>query len=206
MFQQEEREQTQQRGLQYITRYYNHYHPFDAVICDGTEVTLWFDIQAGTKFQAKMDRFDIRDDTAYIVDYKTTRSLPKEDEDTIKQQLSLYALAVQQNYGDKIKRIYGTVIYLHLEREYSREVTQSLLDDIKQDYLKVIEAIEHDKFAYNFGNSNAFKPLEGRHCGQCPFQRICPIWKHLRDMDEEISAGELGTTTIKQMIDKVYEL
>lgn len=205
-FQKEALEQTTQRGLHYIQRYYNHYHPFDGTICDGTEVTLWFEIQPNTKFQAKMDRFDIRDDTAYIVDYKTTRSLPKEDEDTIKQQLSLYALAVQQNYGDKIKHIYGTVIYLHLEKEYSREVSQSLLDDIRQEYLKIIESIEHDKFAYNFGNSEAFIPLEGRHCSQCPFQRICPVWKHLRDGDEEITAGELWTTTIRQMVDKVYEL
>jgi RecB family exonuclease len=197
---------TKQRGLLYIRWYYEKYLPFDRVICDGTEVTLWFEIQPGTKFQAKMDRFDVRDDTAYIVDYKTTKSLPKDGEDTIKQQLSLYALAVQQNYGDKIKTIYGSVIYLHLEKEYTREITQDILEQIKQQYLKVIEMIEHDKFVYNFGNSEAFTPLEGKHCSQCPFQRICPIWKHLFDHDDEVDVGDLGTKTIRQMIDTVYEL
>jgi hypothetical protein len=114
----------------------------------------------GVKFQAKMDRFDVKGETAYIVDYKTTKSLPKEQEDTIKKQLSLYALAVQQNYGDKIRQIYGTVIFLHLEREYRREVSQSFLDDIRQEYITVIQTIEQDKFSYNFGNMQAFAPNE----------------------------------------------
>lgn len=194
------------RWVTYIERYYDKYHPFDQSITDSTEKTMWIEIKPNIKFMWKIDRFDIDWDTAIIVDYKTNRSLPPNQYDTIKDQIGIYWLAIQQDYGDKFKKIIGKVIYLHLEKEYTRELTTDIINDIKSRYLHIIDQIEKKKIEYSMWDQNAFQPNPWRHCEECPFQRICPIYKHKYDQSETVTIDELWPITIRNLIDKILEL
>jgi CRISPR/Cas system-associated exonuclease Cas4 (RecB family) len=202
LFQQEDLEITHHRGKVYLQWYYEFYHPFDQAIVDSTEITLRFSIKDGIKFQAKLDRLDVEGNTAHIVDYKTSKSLPTDDQDTIKEQLTLYGLAIQQQYGDKFDRIVAHVVYLHLEKTYTREISPEMLDTIRSQYLNTIEHIEHDKFAYQMGNQEAFVPTQWSHCKRCSYGRICPLFKHLHQEDEEVTVGDISVPSIRNIIDQ----
>lgn len=194
------------RWITYIQRYYDHYYPFDQAITDSTEKNMWIEIKPNIKFNGKIDRFDIDGDTAIIVDYKTNRSIPPNQYDTIKDQIGIYWLAIQQDYGDKFKKIIGKVIYLHLEKEYTRELTPEIINSIKTKYLDIIDQIEKNKIEYSMWHENAFQPNPGRQCEDCPFQRLCPIYKHKYDQSETVTIDELWPITIRNLIDKIYDI
>lgn len=194
------------RWVKYIERYYDKYHPFDQAITDSTEKNMWIEIKPNIKFTWKIDRFDISGNTAIIVDYKTNRSLPQNQYDIIKDQIGIYGLAIQQDYGDKFDKIIGKVIYLHLEKEYTRELTPDIINEIKSKYLYIIDDIEKKKIEYAMWNELAFEPTPWRHCEECPFQRICPIYKHKYDQSDTVQIEDLGPITIRNLIDKIYDL
>lgn len=195
-----------ERWKAYIERYYANYFPFDQTITDSTEKTMWVEIKPWVKFQWIIDRLDIKWNEAYIVDYKTNKSLPTDEQDTIKDQLSIYWLAIQSDYWDKFDKIIWKVIYLHLQKEYTREITQEIIDSIRAKYTMIIDEIEHKRFAYQMWDQESFKPNPGRQCDDCPFHRLCPVYKHHYDNDDVIIWWDLETKTVKELIDEVYEL
>jgi CRISPR/Cas system-associated exonuclease Cas4 (RecB family) len=94
----------------------------------------------------------------------------------------------------------GKVIYLHLENEIEREVTQDAIDAIEHDYIEIITEIETKKaqrarasglFADGTKLHDLFEPTTGHHCNRCPFKSICPEWSHAYGDDESIDGQEL---------------
>lgn len=205
-FSQEDREQAVVRGRQYLQWYYDTYYPFDQAITDSVEKNIIVELAPDVKLKGKIDRFDIKGDTAIVVDYKTSRSMPKDKDDTIKDQLALYGAAIMQEYSDKFTKVLGKVVYVHLEREYDFEITQEVVEALKQKYIAVIQEIEAKRFAFNLWDQQAFPAMPWYHCDTCPFKRLCPIYAHQYMDNETMSVVELGETTIRDMIDKVYLL
>jgi len=205
-FTNDELDQHKQRGLHYIRRYYETYAPFDQAVTDSVEKNISITMDEWIKLVGKIDRFDIKGDTAIIVDYKTNRSLPADVKDTIKEQLTLYGVAIQQWYTDKFKQIIAKVVYLHLEREYEWVITPDLMKQITERAMEVIQKIEHARFQLNMWDEQAFPATPGNHCDYCPFKRLCPVYKHMFADDEEMQVDELGKTTIKNLIDKVWDV
>ena len=138
-----------------------------------------------------------------LVDYKTNKQLLPDDADTHRQQLTLYALGMQQKYGSKFSQIDACLIYLHLQKEVSRTVTAEDLAQVKTWYLDNAHLIEEEKTSliHEPTNEHIFPAKMGKHCDYCPFQMICPKWKH-HYMDDELVSTELGEKTIKAMIDE----
>lgn len=196
----------QSRGREYIKRYYQTYFPFDQAITDSVEKRMIAEILPWVKFQWIIDRIDIKNNEIQIIDYKTNRSIPTDHEDTIRDQLNIYGLAIQQDYGDKFTTIIGKVIYLHLQKEYTREITQELIDSIKNSYSLTIWEIEKMRFAYHMWDQEAFKPSTGRHCDDCAFHRLCPIYKHMYDQDDVLQLWDFEPKTVRELIDEVYDL
>ncbi len=196
-----------QRGEKYINWYYNHYYPFDQEIAMKTEESISFDVDEHLKFRGKIDRLDINNDTLTIIDYKTSRSLPKDGNNSIEEQITLYGLGIQKDYGKQIKKIMGKVIYLHMEREYQREITQEKIENIKQKYLQIMQEIEEKKEKYQNGENEIFEPKAGYACQYCPFLQICPLYKHQYIEDEIVKEQDfknehLASTTIRNLIEK----
>jgi CRISPR/Cas system-associated exonuclease Cas4 (RecB family) len=199
----------------YIDWYWDTYYPFDQAITDSVEKNISLEISNGIKFTGIIDRMDISgmvwpDDipqnTVTIIDYKTNKSLPTNSDDSIYDQLNIYALSIKQKYGNKFSKIIGKVIYIHLQMEYTREITDQIIEDTRSKYAIDINNIEQNRFAYQMWDKNAFACKVWVHCENCPFQRICPARKHKFDGDLEVTNDKIWTTTIKHMIDKVWEL
>ena len=199
----EQEEQFLRRGIWYLEWYYTTYEPFTQARPWGFEQRISYTIDEDTTLSGIIDRLDSKDDIVYITDYKTNQRLYADDQDVHEEQLVLYGLAIHQMYGKKFSKIIGRVIYLHLEREIEREITRERMEEVKNDIIKTIEEIRQKATHYNggLGNLDAFPHTTGDHCKYCPFEIVCPAWKHKYSSDEVVPT-ELGETTLKHMIDE----
>lgn len=134
-----------QRGVSYLDRYYEEYHPFDQQIPMQMEKNIHFDLVGGYRMRGKIDRLDIDGHDLTIVDYKTSRSRSSDREDSIRKQITIYAKGLQEEYGTKLGTIKGKVIYLHLQNEVERVITQEEIDTVEAEYVAIIEQIEAKK-------------------------------------------------------------
>lgn len=146
------------RGKQYVEWYYDTYFPFDQAVTDSVEKNVLVSFTPTISFRGIIDRFDIRGNTAIVVDYKTNRSLPKDQQDSIKEQLTLYGAAIKQDYSDKFTEIIGKVIYVHLQREYEFVITPEAIAALQEKYTQLIQEIETKRFAFQMGDEQAFAP------------------------------------------------
>lgn len=183
-----------------IGKYYDKYYPFDQAIT--MDIEKKFYIHIGNKaLSGKIDRIDLKDDVLIIIDYKTNRSFIK-DED-IKNQISLYALWILENYKEQVKKIKWRVVYLRLDNhDPEREITPEILEQVKNEYTNIIDEIEKKTIKYDWWDESAFSPKQWSHCNYCDFQMWCPIFKHYYMKDEKITAWSLWERTIKNLIEE----
>ena len=141
-----------------IERYYDEYAPFDQAKVNGLEQMISFELPNKAKFRGIIDRLDIKDGHATIVDYKTDKAIAPfaQFEESYQQQLTSYAVWVQHNYPHLIKSITGKLIYLRLEEEVQREITTEMLDTAITKITDKIEEIEQLLFRYNMGEKDVF--------------------------------------------------
>jgi len=133
------------RGVTYCERYYSHYNPFTQSIPIAIEKNISLQLTNGDTMSGIIDRLDIHGRDMIITDYKTSKQLPTDGRDVPRDQITLYALAVEQDYGSKLDRIIAKVIYLHLQQEYTREVTKEDLAMTKKKYQDIIDDIRQKK-------------------------------------------------------------
>ncbi|MDR3168341.1 MAG: PD-(D/E)XK nuclease family protein [Candidatus Peribacteria bacterium] len=194
-------------GKQMIERYYEQYAPFTETKINGLEQNIHFDLPSGAKFRGIIDRLDLKGDTAIIVDYKTDKSIAPFSTfaESYQQQLTSYAIRVMQHYSHIAKNVEGKLIYLRLQQEITREITREMLESTIKKIEEKIVVVEDTLFRYNMGNKEAFQATEGNHCRRCPYQVLCPLWKH-KFTEDEVMMTEIGETSIKKLIDKFYHL
>ena len=129
----------------------------------------WFEIRiGGVAVVGRIDRMDRGSDGRIIVtDYKTGKPRSQEDADE-SLQLSVYALAAQQNWGYDA----GSLVFYNLE-ENTPVLTRRSAAQLEEVRLKVAEVAEN----IALGN---FKAKVGFHCRFCPYNNLCPeTEKHL---------------------------
>jgi len=199
------------RGEQYLERYYETYAPFKDSKIIATELMMNFDLQKKEnwweqKFRWIIDRLDKEGESFVINDYKTNKQLPPEEKEEYREQLTLYALGVQQKYGKYFQKLKARLHYLHFELTDEWEITDELLQPIIEKYREAINAIEKARFDYNMGITTAFPTKQNAYCKYCEYQQLCPLWKHLNYADEAINWGELGEQTIKKLVDQYAKL
>lgn len=149
-------------GNEMLDRYYEEYAPFTQAKVNGLEQMIHFTLPNGSKFRGIIDRLDITDGHATIVDYKTDKSIAPYNifQDTYQQQLTSYALWVHDNYPHLIKSVTGKLIYLRLQQEVSRDITSEMLDQAIEKITDTITRIQETLFRYNMGENDAFLPTE----------------------------------------------
>lgn len=192
-----------ERWQTYITRYRSVYYPFDQHITMAVEQSFSIKLNETVSFSGYIDRIDVDNDRLILIDYKTSKQLEPDDADTHRQQLTLYALGMQQKYGTKFSQIDCCLIYLHLQKEIIRTVTNEELQWVRSRYLENAQQIDDAKERYTRtpADPTVFPAIVGKHCDYCPFQMICPQRKH-HYMDDEMVNSELGEKTIKSLIDE----
>lgn len=210
------------RGIHYVASYYDNYSPFENINVVATEASIVFELSnpqstsmdsssfvkkssSWIKFRGFIDRLDKEWDFFVINDYKTNKNLPPENKEEYKEQLTLYALWVQQNYGKYFEKIKARLHYLHFNLMDEWEITDELLAIVTKKYTDTIKEIEAKKFAYNMGDRKCFEPKENTFCRYCEYYSLCPLFAHLK-FDDEVIGSELGEKTVKGLVDEYVDL
>lgn len=190
-----------QRGKVYLERYRTTYTPFDQAITMAVEQSISIKFENNISFSGYIDRLDVDGDTITIVDYKTSKKVEPDDHDVHMQQLTLYALGIQQQYGKKFSTIQAKLIYLHLEKELCRTIDPTALSTVKERYFQHADEIERVKERFEkTQDEELFPAILWSHCTYCPFQIICPKRMH-NTMDDDLVMTDLGEQSIKRMVD-----
>lgn len=123
----------------------------------------------------RIDRIDKTEQGYEVIDYKTTRRMPSQADVDRDLQMSIYALGLQKRWPHvKPEAITLSLYFLKhgekLSTTRSREATAATTGEV----LKTVHAIQ-EKLA----NGERFEPTPGPYCSFCPYQTICPAWRHL---------------------------
>ena len=87
-------------GIKYLTDYYKHYYPFNCDYTVGLEMEINLQLNDSYNIVGYIDRLSIKDNIYYIHDYKTSGTLPTNEEVNNNKQLALYAIAIKEKYND----------------------------------------------------------------------------------------------------------
>jgi len=120
-----------------------------------------------------IDRLIIKNDKAWIIDYKTTKKGKwRETKESIKRdpQLSIYARVVQKDFGIDPKNISTALYYVDGGDLIAASFSQESLNNVEKKMLEAYKSIEEANPDKVWGNV-------GEHCGRCDYCTICPFYK-----------------------------
>ncbi len=187
------------RGEEYLKSYFEKNKPFDNIKVVDTEANVSFKLDEDVVFAGFIDRLDKDGDTFVINDYKTNKRLPPESKDSMKEQLTLYAMWVKEKYGKYFKRLKARLYFLHFDIEDSWEITENLLQEVTEKYRWLVKEIEAKKAKFLDGEKNIFEIKETPLCRFCEYTSICPLFSHITSDGEAVD--DLSPETIRILVD-----
>ena len=150
----------------------------------------------------QIDRIDRTEEGFEIIDYKTNRKIPPQQQIDGDLQLSIYLRAFMKEWPSLFEQIHDTAkIKLSLEflRHGLRMSTTRTQDDLKkidQDILSIADAVEAAEKA------NSFEPKLSALCDWCDYQKTCPLWSHkfkkAASVEQDIQAAGEKFITLKE--------
>ena len=180
-----------QAGIEALTRYYRRYHPFDQSQTLATEQPTRVNLD-GYALRGFIDRLSHDGRGGYeIHDYKTSGSLPSQEDLDQDRQLALYQIGIQQRWKDA-KEVRLVWHYLRFDQELTSERTDAQLEDLKGEVVSLIKTIEKD---------SQFEPDESRLCDWCEFPQYCPAKMHeiqVQDLPVNEYLRESGVSLVNQ--------
>ncbi|MFH1175246.1 MAG: PD-(D/E)XK nuclease family protein [bacterium] len=146
----------------------------------------------------KIDRIDKLEDGSFeIIDYKTSRRLPSQENIENDLQLAIYQIGFLSQWPDFDKNPIKTSLYfLQHGIKLSSVKTSENLETTKQKVLHIIEKIEEAE------KNNKFEPIVGPLCDWCGFQKNCPMFSH--KFKEKSAAQE--EIDIQKILRRFFEL
>ena len=183
-------------GLRCIRDYYRRYHPFEGGVPVWLERKVSIPIRDAEgrliSFTGILDRLDSLEGGRYeIHDYKTSATLPLQQDLERDRQLSLYQLAVEAAFPDA-REVDLVWHYLVFDRELRLRRERSDLERVAAEAAGLVRGIEA---------AADFPPRESELCEWCEVQEHCPKRKHLF-MVAKLPAQELGTDRGIQLVDQ----
>ncbi|MBM6405178.1 PD-(D/E)XK nuclease family protein [Phycicoccus sp. CSK15P-2] len=139
----------------------------------GIERTVSF-VSDDLRVQGRVDRLDDRAGELVVVDYKTSRQVPTDDDARTSLPLALYAAAVWKMFRRPVHRVElhhvpsGTVVaHEHTPESLGRHVerARSIMRDARK---------ADADFARHGVGSTMFPPVTGPLCGWCDLREHCP--------------------------------
>ena len=142
-----------------------------------------------------VDRIDKTRDGVEIIDYKTAKRFPGQEDVNKSLQLSLYCLGIINRWPQFARegpeKIRLTFYYLKHQEMVTTRRTKEQLDHIQERVWEALAEIEKSEF----------QPTPSALCDWCGYRRLCPMWKHL--YKEQFS---LDDQQIKKVTDEFFEL
>jgi len=171
-------------GRSCLRSFYKRYHPFDQDKTLALEERVTFplvksNVNGGRSSQVYIrgviDRLAITpDDVIEIQDYKTSRHMPTQMELDADRQLGLYRIAVNRRFPNakEVRLVWHYLI--HDQRVVSTRTPEDL-EVLTGEILDLIDRIESE---------TDFYPKESALCDWCEYQSICPVRRHLFEVEQ----------------------
>ena len=181
-------------GIKAINDYYKRYYPFDQSRVLGIERAFVFSLDDKDEYRLKaiIDRISQTQDSSYeIHDYKTSSSLPDQQQVDKDIQLALYQIALEKMWQDvkKVKLVWHFVAH---DKELISTRTKDELEAVRNQTIKLIDEIVAAK---------DFPAKESTLCRWCSYQEICPQRKHLlkaEDLPENDYKNDEGVVLVSK--------
>jgi hypothetical protein len=187
-----------------LISYYDQQQPFTSETIIGLEQKLFAKLGEQYSFSVTIDRITKQDDTFIIYDYKTNKTLTPEIQSSHREQMYLYARALQQNYGKYFSRMEIHLEYIALQTSEIRTVDPSEIEEVLQKYLQICKEIESKKEQYSINpDGTLFPPQKAEHCRWCAFMSICPAFSAIAN--EAFSVNALNTESISHLIQEYLQ-
>lgn len=186
------------QGAQILREYYRKNDPKKFTII-GLETH--FEMPIGNHVIAgKIDRIDkIGDNSFEIIDYKTGRRMPSQEDVDENMQLAIYNLGFIQRWPDwENANINLSLHFLKHGEKLSTKKTKEQLEVTKESILKIINEIT-DKIE----NNKVFEPILSKLCDFCGYKKICPMWK---DQNRKETDAILDKININEISDRFLKL
>jgi putative RecB family exonuclease len=185
-------------GKKLIETYYRRYAPFDTDMTIGTEMMINFRLEDSKKHRliGYIDRLArTREDVYEIHDYKTSAHLPTQEDADNDRQLGLYHIGIQRRWPD-IENIRLVWHYLAFDRELVSSRSGEAISKLVTETGRLIEDIEA---------TTDFIPQESNLCEWCEYPDLCPLRKHLYQV-ESLPVNEYLTEPGVVLVNKYAEL
>ena len=167
-------------AVKILKNYYEHYLKIkDKFSVLGTETRFEILLENPQNKSEKcllagiIDRIDKTSEGIEIVDYKTAKKLPSQEDVNNSTQMSLYCLGVINRWPEFAKqgpeKIKLTLYYLKHQETISTHRTTQQLNHIQEQVWNQLKQIE----------KSTFEPMPSALCDWCGYKKICPMWKHL---------------------------
>jgi len=154
----------------------------------------------------KIDRIDKNEENQFeVIDYKTTKKMPSQKNVDLDFQLSVYHLGLVNRWPSlkqENQLVKVSLYYLKHGEKLSSLRDNQRLDETQERIIKTIEEILEAQ------KKEKFNPLPGPLCDWCPYQRICPMFKHkfkeekIFFNDQDISALINEYISLKDEVDQ----
>ncbi|MBI4331395.1 MAG: PD-(D/E)XK nuclease family protein [Chloroflexi bacterium] len=159
-------------GRKLIESYYNRHVPFDRDDTIGTEMLFHFSLDTENNYRMRgfIDRLARAKDGAFeIHDYKTSGTLPSQEQLDNDRQLALYRIGVQQKWPQamEVRLVWH---YLAFDAEMVSTRSEEAIAGLRENTIKLIDEIE---------SARDFQPRESFLCNWCDFPGFCPEKKHI---------------------------
>jgi putative RecB family exonuclease len=185
-------------GERMLADYYDRHKPFEEgrIIGLETQDFLSLDEQGRYKFHIRIDRLmDMGDGLYEVHDYKTSSSLPKQEDLDKDRQLAMYSQWVRRNFKD-FKKVRLVWHFLAFDKEMESFRTKEELENLKKETLGRIREIEATE---DFPASVTWL------CDWCLYKSICPMWKHEVELAEK-PANEYLNDPGRKLVDAYVAL
>ena len=178
-------------GIRILENYRRENNPKNFNVI-GLEARFGIGITEDLVVAGVIDRIDRLEDGSFeIIDYKTAKNLPSQDEVDNNLQLSIYYLAVLDRWPKLEKPIKLSLYFLKHGMKLSTTRTPEQLQRTKQNILDIVKEI----------SKGDFPPTPNALCNWCGYQEHCPMFKHKFKKEEEKKDID-----IQKVLQEYYEL
>ncbi len=129
----------------------------------------------------KIDRIDKKENSYEIIDYKTAKKIPSEENINSNLQLATYYLGFLSKWPSLIQSPIDLSLYfLRHNEKFTIHHSPNEIENIKNQILNLINEIKVSNF----------EPKVSGLCDYCGYRKFCPMWKNL--YEKAASAGEIN--------------
>ncbi len=187
------------QGIDILKNYYlqNQSQEFNII---NLEAPFGVPILEGKEFHqitGRIDRIDkLTDGTFEVIDYKTSKKMPAQQDVDNNFQLSVYYLGLTNRWPSLEKENRPVKLSLYYLRHGEKLSTIQTSQQIKQSKEKILSLISQIK-------QSSFEPRANPLCSWCPYQPHCPLFKHQFIKEESPTPDE---KQIKEVIKEYFEI